>query len=224
MKTTWAILWDMDGVLVNTTESHYKSWMNTLAEYRIEYSRKQFIDEFGMNNFSIISRLFNTADLELINHISEKKEQRFRNYVQGHLELLPGTAKWLEQFRNWGFPQAVCSSAPQENVDIIIEATKISTYFKIQLSAANLRGKPDPAVFLKAASLLNLPPEHCLVIEDATVGVQAARSAGMKCIAVETTHCSEELDQAHLVVPDLTHLDNQHLKAVLENKSNGKSI
>ena len=217
MNTTWAILWDMDGVLVDTTEAHYKAWLDILSAYGIEYSRKQFLDEFGMNNFSILSQLFNTADLEVITPLSERKEQLFRDYARGHLKLLPGTAHWLKQFRQWKFPQAICSSAPQKNIDAIIETTDINTYFTIQLSAANLRGKPDPEVFLKAADLLGVSPERCLVVEDATVGVQAAKSAGMKCIAVETTRSAKELDQADLVIPDLSHLDDQRLRTILNN-------
>ena len=217
MNMNWAVLWDMDGVLVDTTEAHYKAWIDTLSEYGIEYSREQFLDEFGMNNFSILSKLFNTSDLEVITPLSEQKEQSFRDYARGHLDLLPGTAHWLKQFREWDFPQAICSSAPQENINTIIETTDINAYFTIQLSAAHLRGKPDPEVFLKAASLLGYSPECCLVVEDATVGVQAAKRAGMKCIAIETTHSAKELNQADLVIPDLSYLDNQRLKAILNN-------
>ena len=215
INTTWAILWDMDGVLVDTTEAHYKAWVETLSAYGIKYSREQFLAEFGMNNFSILSQLFTTSDLEVITPVSDQKEQSFRSYVRGHLKLLPGTARWLEQFKEWGFPQAICSSAPQENIDAIIETTEINNYFTIQLSAAHLRGKPDPEVFLKAASLLGYSTERCLVVEDATVGVQAAKRAGMKCVAIETTHSARELDQADLVIPDLSHLDNQRLKTIL---------
>ena len=109
-------------------------------------------------------------------------------------------------FPKWGVKQAVASSAPQANIDALLDELGIRSFFQVEASGATLKGKPDPAVFLLAAQLLGVEPAHCLVIEDAVAGVEAARRARMKCIAVETTNPAEKLSGADVVLKDLSLL------------------
>ena len=110
-----------------------------------------------------------------------------------------------------GLKQAVASSAPQANIDALLDELGIREYFQAEAAGATLRGKPDPAVFLLAAELLGVEPANCLVIEDALAGVEAARRGGMKCVAVCTTNPAEKLEAADVVVNDLTSLTMEML-------------
>ena len=108
--------------------------------------------------------------------------------------------------------QAVASSAPQANINAVLDELGVRAFFQAEAAGATIKGKPDPAVFLLAANLLRVEPVHCLVIEDAVAGVEAARRAGMKCIAVQTTNQAVKLKGANLVLEDLSQLTERHLQ------------
>jgi beta-phosphoglucomutase-like phosphatase (HAD superfamily) len=113
------------------------------------------------------------------------------------------------KFRNLKLLQAVASSAPSENVDFLLNENGIQEFFSAIVNADGLPSKPDPAIFLKAASLLDVEPQRCVVIEDAISGIQAALSANMKCIAVANSLPMEELGMANLILPQLNALTEE---------------
>lgn len=202
-----AILWDMDGVLVDTFDAHFRAWSRIFAELDHPFTLDDFRRTFGMNNRTILKTLLG-IDLPEgeFNAVSDRKEVYFRESVRGSARLLPAVMDWLERFQVLGLAQAVASSAPPENIDVLLDELEIRRYFVAVVSAESLPGKPDPAVFLLAASSLGVAPADCLVIEDAVPGVEAAKRGGMRCVAVLTTNPPEALQQADLIVPDLTHL------------------
>jgi len=178
---------------------------------------EDFTRTFGMNNRNIFKTLLpRELDEEEFWRLSERKEQYFRAGIRGNCQLLPGVLDWLQRFDQLGLKQAIASSAPQQNIDAHLDELDIRHWFTAVASGEKLRGKPDPAVFLLAASLLKVAPSECLVIEDAVPGVAAARSAGMRCLAVLTTNPAEKLSRADLIVHDLTHFTPQGL-AFLNN-------
>ena len=214
---TIGILWDMDGVIVDTGDAHFLSWRKALTEYHLPCTRDFFDETFGMNNRGIISLLLQReATDQEVEAIGGLKEALFREDVQGNLVPLPGVTYWLGRFAKAGFPQAVASSAPQENIDAIIDGLGLRRSFQALVSGSSLPGKPDPATFLLAAERLGIAPSACLVIEDAKVGVRAARSAGMKCVAVCTTHRAADLAEADLVVPGLQDLNMEGVRTLFE--------
>jgi HAD superfamily hydrolase (TIGR01509 family) len=216
MIEKWAIIWDMDGVIVDTTELHYKSWIAVLPSYGVEFSKETFLSNFGMNNQAIIDNLMNHPPQSVLEEISHKKESCFRENVPGNIDLLPGVKDWLQRFKDWGFLQGIASSAPQANVSVLVDETGISSYFDVLESAENLPSKPDPTIFLKVAGLLHAPITRSLVIEDAPAGVDGARRAGMKSIAVTTTHQASELSGANLVIDRLDKLTPKAVRRLLE--------
>jgi len=216
MNEKCAIIWDMDGVIVDTTELHYKSWTAVLQNYGIEYSKETFLTTFGMNNRAIINSLMDHPSPNIVQDISLKKEIWFRENVPGNVELLPGVKDWLLRFNKWGFLQGIASSAPQANISIIVKEMGISPYFEVFASAENLPSKPDPTIFLKVANLLHTPTARCLVIEDAPVGIEGAHRAGIKCISVTTTHPASELAGADLLVERLDKLRPEAVRSLLE--------
>ncbi|MEN6298790.1 MAG: beta-phosphoglucomutase family hydrolase [Anaerolineaceae bacterium] len=205
-----AVLWDMDGVLVDTSKFHFMAWTRVMKEYGLELDFENFKTAFGLKNERIIEKFLNKPyDPELFHQIEERKESIFRQLIKNNVTVLPGVHHWLDKFQSLHILQAVASSAPKENIDLLLESAGIRGYFSAVVSADSLPSKPDPAVFLKAASLLHIPQEKCVVIEDAFYGIQAAHHAGMKCIAVGNSLPLEELNQADLVVPRLVDLTEE---------------
>jgi beta-phosphoglucomutase family hydrolase len=203
-RQTHAVLWDMDGVLVNTGEYHYAAWKKTFDELDIPFSEEQFRATFGMNNTGILEIMFGTKlPLEQEEQISERKEGFFREAVKGNAKLLPGVEDALNYFSVWNLKQAIASSAPPKNIEVLVQELQIGGYFEAIVSGYNIPGKPDPAIFLKAARQLGVKPEYCTVIEDAVAGVEAAKSAGMNCIAVTTTNTAVALSKADLILDSL---------------------
>ncbi len=211
------VLWDLDGVLVDTGEYHFQSWVEVLPDYGIPFSREFFRDTFGMNNAGILSLLLGD-DLTpgLLEEISERKEQAFRRAVRGHVQPLPGVRDWLERLEEQGFRQAIASSAPPANIDTLVNELGVGEYFDAIVSGADLPGKPEPALFLKVARRLDVRPERCVVVEDAVAGVEAARRAGMRCVAVTTTNPGTALEAADVVVERLDDLPQDAFERLVD--------
>jgi beta-phosphoglucomutase len=208
-----AVLWDMDGVIVDTFDAHYRSWQQTFDELSQPFDLETFRRTFGMNNRLILTTVFE-RDLseKFIARVSDRKEELFRAGIKGSAKLLPGVRAWLERFAEMGVKQAVASSAPQANIDALLDELGVRDFFQAEAAGATLKGKPDPAVFLLAAQQLGVEPAHCLVIEDSVAGVEAARRGGMKCVAVQTTNPAAQLRGASLVIKDLTAFNEKHLQ------------
>jgi HAD superfamily hydrolase (TIGR01509 family) len=200
---TYAVLWDLDGVICDSADLHYLSWVEALNEHGIPFSRQVFNQTFGMNNTGVIKQLLGDPAPELLEAISGRKEILFRQALPGHLSPLPGVEEWLERLSMQGISMAVASSAPLANILLALDELGLRLYFEAIVSVAGRQGKPDPLVFLEAAEKLKMPPERCIVIEDALAGLEAARRAGMRCIAVTTTNPAEALQGADLVVERL---------------------
>lgn len=215
--TASGVLWDMDGVLVDTGEFHYQSWDRVLQDYDVPFSREFFQDTFGMNNAGILSVLLGEKlTPDLMTEIGDRKESWFREAIRGHAKPLPGVQLWLERLQNDGARQAIASSAPPANIEALVHELGIRDYFDVLVSGGDLPGKPEPVLFLKAAGLLDLAPGRCVVVEDAVAGVEAAKRAGMKCIAVATTNRPSALGRADLVVERLDTLPEDIFRRLLD--------
>ncbi len=201
----YAAIWDMDGVLVDTGRAHYQSWVEALAKHSVPLSYEQFSATFGMNNTSILKLWLGTGTPQsVIDQVGDEKETIFRQLVAAEgLQPLAGVRSLLEGLQKAGFRQAVASSAPQANIDVLLDATRLRPFFDAVVSASRLPGKPDPAVYLEAAARLRVAPAGCVVVEDAVAGVEGARRAGMRCIAVTNTNPAASLAAANLVVDSL---------------------
>lgn len=211
-----AILWDLDGVIVDSFDGHYRAWQRLFAELGEPFTLDDFTRTFGMNNRNIfktlVARELPEAEFQ---RLSDRKEQYFRDGIRGNCRLLPGVEDWLKRFDRMGMKQAVASSAPQENIDAHLDELAIQRWFTAVVSGEKIPGKPDPAVFLQAAKLLGVAPAECLVIEDAVPGVAAAKSAGMRCLAVLTTNPPEKLSQADIIVQDLAYFTGEMLALLM---------
>jgi beta-phosphoglucomutase len=182
----YGAIWDMDGTLVDTAELHFQAWAEVSREQGRGFTRADFAATFGQRNPEIIAKLFGNrfSDREVA-QLGEHKEELYRAAARKGVTLLPGAASLLTGLHQAGVKQAIGSSAPRKNLDLILDLTGIGPYLQAIIgSEETQRGKPDPQVFLAAAERLGIAPGRCVVFEDAVAGVQAARNGGMKCIAV----------------------------------------
>jgi beta-phosphoglucomutase family hydrolase len=215
-----AVLWDMDGVLVDTGEFHYLTWKEMLELNGIPFTRQDFQHTFGMNNGQVVAYVLGQSpDPELLRQMSDRKEENFREMVREQAQINTGVRRLLEQLQAAGVKQAIASSAPQENIDVVVDKFGIKGFFNAMVSGDRLPSKPDPTVFRLAAQELGVSPGNCIVVEDAKAGIAAARRAGMKCIAVAATHPLDELDQAGLVVQDLEGVSIDDFHRLFQNES-----
>src|SRR6266566_1697592 len=187
MNASRAVLWDMDGTLIDSEDLHWIAWRNTLANEGIFITHSQFLSSFGQRNDSILPQWLGArATPERMEKIANAKEELYRRRVRRNgISPLPGVTNWLHRLHQEGWLQAIASATPRANVDAALEALSATHIFQAIVSAEDVhRGKPDPEVYLTAAARVGVPPERCIVVEDALAGIEGARRAGMKCIGV----------------------------------------
>lgn len=182
-----AVLWDLDGTLVDSAEFHWRSWRDTLAAEDVAITYAQFLASFGQRNDRILRDWLGAdTDAGRIQRIGDAKESAYRRLiVQEGLVPLPGAAEWVERLHRDGWKQAIASSAPRLNVETMLRVLELAHDFEAIAAAEDVtRGKPDPQVFLEAAQRLGVTPARAIVVEDAAAGIEAARAGGMRCIGV----------------------------------------
>lgn len=200
---SWSVIFDWDGVIVDSSRQHEEAWEALAAELGHPVPHGFFKPSFGMKNDKVITELLRwTTDPSEIEDIARAKEERFRTIARAEgVTVLPGVRAWLETLRTAGVPCAIGSSAPRANIEFIIGDLGLREFFRAIVCGEDVsRGKPNPEVFLTAAQRIGAAPSCCVVIEDAHVGVEAARAAGMKVVAVTTTHPADTLSDADLVL------------------------
>jgi beta-phosphoglucomutase len=224
----WAVIWDMDGTLVDTAEFHFQAWTVLMKELKQPFTRADFDATFGWRNPEILRQLYGGrySDKE-IEAIGARKEELYRSAARAGVVLLPGARGLLESLKSGGFRQAIGSSAPRANLELILTLTSTVSVFDAVVSMEDVqRGKPDPQVFQIAAERLGVAPAHCLVIEDAVAGVQAAKAGDMKCIAVRFAghHSEDSLRRAgaDLVVKNLEQVTVDTVREILVVPRAGK--
>jgi HAD superfamily hydrolase (TIGR01509 family) len=205
-KPSLAILWDMDGTIIDTKASHFITWQTVLHRHGYDLDRDVYDANFGRNTRTILPLFLGfDPDEALLQTLLHEKETLFREVAPKKAALIPGVKTWLREARANHIPQAIASSGSLKNIRTMMESFDLIHYFDALVPGHDLPAKPEPDVFLLAAKALDTPPESCLVIEDAIAGLQAARKAGMHCIAVATSHAREKLAFADLVIDHFEH-------------------
>jgi beta-phosphoglucomutase family hydrolase len=219
MASDFAVIFDMDGVLVDNFRYHLLAWEKFCERHKKSISADDFLEHvFGGSNADHLSFIFKKQLPEevIISHSAEK-ELIYRYLYQDNVQLLPGLRELLVQLKAREIPVAIATSAERANVDFILSQTGTEDYFQAIADASMVsRGKPDPQVFLKAAELLNIAPEKCLVFEDTLKGIDAALKACMKVLGVATTHHKAELTEAHQVITDFTEITADEIINILK--------
>lgn len=203
-----AVIFDLDGVLVDTGEYHKQSWYDLAAIEGWEFSDEIFERTFGMQNAQIIPTLAGSdVKADEMNRLADWKEQRYRDLIAGKLFLLDGVRDLLDDLNAHGYLLAVGTSTPRINLDFMLEHTQIRDRFDDFVTSEDVsNGKPAPDTFLKAAEKLDADPVCCVVVEDAVPGVEAGKAAGMVVLAVTTTRQRGDLEAADRVVDSLAEV------------------
>jgi beta-phosphoglucomutase len=200
-----AVLWDLDGTLVDSEQYHWLAWRDTMAAEGVKLTHDQFLETFGLRNDAVVPQWIPGAPTERIQWIADAKERLYRRLVrEGGLAPLPGAAEWTQRLANEGWRQAIASSSPRENIDAVLAVIGLASVFQAVVSAEDVtRGKPDPQVFLTAAARLASAPAQSVVVEDAPAGIEAARRAGMPSIGVSRKGAPLPSDLAVASLADL---------------------
>ena len=208
-KKLKAVLFDMDGVLVNNTQAHVKAFEIFCERYGVEDWQHKLQTAFGMGNEDIM-RLILPEEIireKGMKALGEEKEAIYREVYAPDIRPVRGLVELLEELRRRGIRCAVGSSGCRENVDFVLSYCGITDYFSCIVSGDRVtRCKPDPEIYLLAAEGLHLPSAECLVFEDARVGITAARRAGAgRIVALATTlprHTLATQTEADAVIDD----------------------
>ena len=219
---TRAVIWDMDGVIADTAPYHLPAWQEVFQKSGVKFTEEDFRHTFGQRNDTIIrNALGEEVSQDEIDAIASEKEESFRRRIGQNLKPLPGVIKLIESLTRHGFKLALSSSAPIENIQLLLTGLGIHTYFQSIISGGDItEGKPSPQGFLLAAQKLGVEPGDCIVIEDAIAGVAAAKRAGMRCLAVTNTHPRTSLTEADLIIDTLQEVSIDNLEGLLRLSQN----
>jgi len=215
------VIWNLDGVLADTAEAHFRCWVTALAEKEISLDRPTFDQLFGMNNRDILAQLLGRPpELGELESIVGRKEEIFRMEAQWLVRPMPGALSLVAELGGAGWLQALASSAQKVNVELVLGILGIRQRFGVILSGdERSAGKRDATLFLRAAEALGLAPERCVVVDGDPAGLEAAQKAGMPCIAVATTSLREALasvTSSALLFDDLTQVTEGDFSSLLK--------
>ena len=204
-------VFDMDGVLINNSRFHREAWRRLAREEGFALTDPEFwrqaigrpVDEAVPR---ILGRLVTPEEAA---RLAQRKTALYHELADGHAEPVPGVVEFVRALAVAGVPRALATSAVADSAARILEGLGLAGAFTVQVTAGHVRrGKPDPEVYLTAAARLGVPPAACVVFEDAVVGVEAARRAGMAVVGLTTAHADAELREAGAAwtAPDFTGL------------------
>jgi beta-phosphoglucomutase len=214
------VIFDVDGVLVDSYRAHLESWVRVAREHGLEITEADFARTFGRTSREIIAEFWGEDLAERDRRaIDDRKEALYREIVAASFPAMEGGADLVRDLHAAGFRLAVGSSAPPENIELSLSRLAVRDLFAVVVTGRDVtRGKPDPQVFQIAAARLQVAPEHCVVVEDAPAGVAAAKAAGMKCIALVGTAAPGALAAADRIVRSLRELDPRQVGRLLDGK------
>lgn len=207
------VIFDMDGVLVDSFSAHRESWRLLARELGRDFTDEQFHQTFGQRSADIIRALFGPRDDAETARLDARKESLYRDLIRGRVPVMPGATELIDRLHAGGFRLAVGSSGPPENVALVVDGMGLRSQFAAVVTGADVqRGKPDPQVFTLAAQRLRLPPQRCAVIEDAPVGIEAARRAGCYAVGLAGSHAMDALLAADMILMHLNELTGEILR------------
>lgn len=191
-----ALIFDMDGVLVDSNPFHLEKWIEFLNQRHIPFKPEDLPKQiFGQRNDNAFRHFLGTQlSQEEIRRLSEELEEKFREAFRSHARPLPGLHALITECHRAGVPMAVASSAMAKNVEFIVDTLGFCPYFRFLTSGDEVsRPKPDPEIYLRTANKLGLEPATCVAFEDSYVGLESVKQAGMKCVAIASTFSLDEL-------------------------------
>jgi len=219
-------IFDWDGIIIDSSGFHEKSWDLLAAEEGFQLPPGHFQKSFGMKNEYIIPKILHWSyDQREINRLAHRKEELYRTMLSTEsIGTLPGVVSFLEVLRDLQIPCAIGSSTLRMNIQAVLEKLDLGKYFETEVCAEDVaEGKPNPQVFLLAAERIRCDPRNCVVFEDAPAGIAAAHNGGMKAIGIASTRPASMLREADIVVRSFDDLTYTMLKELFYT-SNGPAF
>jgi len=215
-----AVAYDMDDLMVNSIGLHRKAWQAVLAKYNHtfdEIPEKMRAGFVGKRMVEIAASVIDTLDLDVDpEELRRERINIFLELINKELKVLPGLKESLDFFKNNNFKIALSTSAVDKYVDIVLDKFNLRDYFSVIVSGNDVKtGKPDPETYLVSAQKLAVAPNECLVLEDATHGIESAKAAGCKCIAVKNNNTlPQDLSKADLILDSLLDINLDIIKSL----------
>lgn len=204
-----AVLFDMDGVVVDNLPYHVDAWLLFCERHGIPLTREVFYRELnGMNSKDTFEWFYKREmTREEIEVLEEEKEILYRGFYRDHLKPVNGLLVFLKLLRSQGIKTALATSAGPGNIDFIVDGLGIRDQFDAIIGGAEVKkGKPDPEIYLKAAAMVQVDPADCWVIEDSLQGISSGLNAGMQVVGITTSHTASELAHTQLIAADFVDL------------------
>jgi len=198
-----AVIFDMNGVIIEDERNHQQSWRKFCEDHGFQLSEEEFKREvFGRRESETFEFLFKRKlSEEEVNKYSNERVDIAIPIFKPIMEATPGLLEFLRYLKDQHVPMALATSSRKRYLEFIFDGLNLWQYFQVIVTSEDVKkGKPDPEVYLKAATQLGIPAEHCLAIEDSLSGIKSAQAAGMKVIGIATTHAPEEILQADKVI------------------------
>lgn len=215
-----AFLFDLNGTMIDDMGYHTTAWADILNnDLKANLSREEVKKEMYGKNDELLVRVFgkNYFTQDEMDKISMEKEHRYQKDFLPNLKLINGLNLFLETAHEKNILRAIGSAAIPFNIDFILDNLNIRHYFKAIVSAMDVKiSKPHPETFLKAAQLLDVKPEDCIVFEDAPKGVEAALHAGMPAVVLTTMHDKKEFEQYNNVLAFITDYNDEYIQQIFE--------
>jgi len=213
-----AVIFDFDGVITDSEILHFRAFNVVLAPHGLELTKKEYYTKYlGLSDVDCLRALIDEGRLGIekdqIQDLISKKTRIYEKLAQTDGQLIEGVSEFLDMLRTAQIPIAICSGSLRAEIEFVLRDAGLRDLFDVIVSAEDVsRGKPDPEGFLLALQQLNestvapITPGKCIVIEDSHWGLEAARGAQMRTIAVTNTYDAGQLSAAHLVVERLSDL------------------
>jgi beta-phosphoglucomutase len=218
-----AVIFDFDGVITDSEILHFRAFNAVLTKYGFELTKQEYYKDYlGLSDVDCFKALIGEGRLHIeesqIRDLGQQKTKVFEQLARTEGRIIEGVREFLQMLSQSRLPTAICSGALRAEIELILDGAKLRSYFDAVVSAEEVkRGKPDPQGFLLALKKLNQPrvqpisPGQCVVIEDSHWGLQAARAARMRSIAVTNTYEADQLKEADKIVARLSDLTMQDL-------------
>jgi HAD superfamily hydrolase (TIGR01509 family) len=216
------VIFDWDGVVINSATLHKKSWEMLADELNLTLPTNHFKLGFGKKNEIIIPKILQWSQSQTdIIKWGKRKEEIYRDLgkIEG-IPILKGMREFLDSLKSKKIPCVIGTSTEKENLSLAFSQLNIGHYFQGSICSEDVsQGKPDPEVFQKAAKIIEQKPENCVVLEDSTHGIEAAKTGGMKALGILTTKQESELFKsgADQVINDPTMLNISLLQSLFVN-------
>jgi len=216
------VIFDMDGVIINSNPYHKIAWTNFLSRKNVVVDDSVFKELiFGTTGVEAISELLNgDYSKKELDDFSNEIDAEYRDIIRNskNIEPVDGLLQFIQSISNEGYKIALATSAPPENVDLILRKFQILDYFDLIVDKNQVvEGKPNPEVYQKAVQGLGLPKENCIVFEDSFSGIVSARDAGLMVVGVTTSHANSELIKvgATLCINDFSEITLEDIKRLI---------